>query len=74
MRKKEFSKNLCFTFIVGILDILDISPKNFTFLKTFDSEFSYLEVWFTDHNSKPAEIEDKISITLVINQSVKYKE
>ena len=53
---------------------LDISPKNFTFLKTFDFEFSYLEVWFTDHNSKSAEIEDKISITLVINQSVKYKE
>ena len=74
MRKKEFSKNLCSTFIVGILDILDISPTNFTFLKTFDSEFSYLEVWFMDHNSKPAEIEDKISITLVINQSVKYKE
>ena len=53
---------------------LDISPKIFTFLKTIDFEFSYLEVCFTDHNSKSAEIEDKISITLVINQSVKYKE
>ena len=46
---------------------LDISPKNFKFLKTFDSEFSYIEVWFTDQNSKPLEIEDKINITLVIN-------
>ena len=26
--------------------LLDISPKNFIFLKTFDSEFSYIEVWF----------------------------
>ena len=28
--------------------LLDISPKNFIFLKTFDSELSYIEVWFTD--------------------------
>ena len=25
--------------------LLDISPKNFTSLKTFNSEFSYIEVW-----------------------------
>ena len=30
------------------------------FLKTFDSEFLHIEVWFTDQNSKPLEIEDKI--------------
>ena len=47
--------------------LIDISPKNFIFLKTFNSEFSYIELWFTDQNSKPLEIEDKISITLVIN-------
>ena len=47
--------------------LLNISPKNFIFLKTFNSEFSYIEVWLTDQNSKPLEIEDKINITLVIN-------
>ena len=26
--------------------LLDISPKHLIFLKTFDSEFSYSEVWF----------------------------
>ena len=31
--------------------LLDISPKNFIFLKTFNSEFSYIEGWFTDQNS-----------------------
>ena len=46
--------------------LLDISPKNFIFLKTFDSKFSYIEVWFTDQSSKPLEIEDKLYITLVI--------
>ena len=32
--------------------LLDISPKHFIFLKTFDLEFSYIAVWFTDQNSK----------------------
>ena len=45
--------------------LLSISPENFIFLKTL--YFSYIEVWFTDQNSKLVEIEDKISITLVIN-------
>ena len=47
--------------------LFDISPKYFLFLKTFDSEFSYTEVWFTDQNSKLLEREDKINITLVVN-------
>ena len=47
--------------------LLDVSPKKFMFLKTFDSKFSYIEVWFTEQNSKPLEIEDKTKITLVIN-------
>ena len=46
--------------------LLDISPKNVIFLK-LDSEFSDIEVWFTNQNYKSLEIEDKINITLVIN-------
>ena len=30
--------------------LVDISLKNFMFLKTFDSEISYMDVWFTDQN------------------------
>ena len=45
----------------------DISPKKFIFSKTFNSKFSYLEVWLTDQNYKPLVIEDKISILLAIN-------
>ena len=37
-------------------ELLGISPKNFIFLKTFDSEFSYIEAWFPDQNSKPLKI------------------
>ena len=53
--------------------LLDTLPENFIFSKTFDSEFSYIEVWSTDQNSNPLEIENKINITLFINCSVKYK-
>ena len=47
--------------------LLDISLKNFIFLKTYNLEFSKIEVWFTDQNSKPLKIYDKINITLVFN-------
>ena len=36
--------------------LLDISPKNLIFLKTFNSEFPYIEVWFIDQNSKLLEV------------------
>ena len=47
--------------------LLDISLNIFICLKSFNSEFSYIEVSFTDQNSKPLEIEDEINITLAIN-------
>ena len=47
--------------------LLDISPENVLFFKTFDSEFYYVDVWFTDQNSSSLEIEDAINITLVIS-------
>ena len=47
--------NVLYTFVPNksFGQFLDISPKNYIFLKTFDSEFSYIEVWFTDQNAKP---------------------
>ena len=46
--------------------LLEISRTNSIFLKTFNSEFQTIEVWFTDQNSQPLEIEDWINLTLVI--------
>ena len=28
--------------------------------------FSFVEVWFTDQNSKPLEIEDNVNMTLIV--------
>ena len=46
--------------------LLEISPTNHVFLKTFNSEYDEIEVWFTDKNSNPLEIEDRINLTMVI--------
>ena len=46
--------------------LIEISPANHIFLKTFNSEFQDIQVWFTDQNSQPFEIEDRINLTLVI--------
>ena len=65
----EQNSRVLYTFVPNqsFGQLLNISPENFIFLKTFDSEFSQIDVWFTDQNSKALEIEDKINITLVIN-------
>ena len=46
--------------------LLDISPSNHIFLKTFNSEYDEIIVWFTDQNSKPLEVEDRINLTMII--------
>ena len=46
--------------------LLEISPSNHVFLKTFKPEFQEIKIWFTDQTSKPLEVEDKINVTLII--------
>ena len=46
--------------------LLEISPANHIFLKTFNSEYDEIIVWFSDQNSQPLEIEDRINLTMVV--------
>ena len=46
--------------------LLEISPTNNIFLKTFSSEYNEIKVWFNDQNSKPLEMEDRINLTMLI--------
>ena len=46
--------------------LLEISPTNHIFFKTFNSEYNEIEVWFIDQNSKPLEIKDRVNLTRVI--------
>ena len=69
-KKQESYINL---FLIAFGQLLDISFKRFTFLKSFDSEFSYIKVGFPDEISESREMEDKINITLVVTESLTYK-
>ena len=59
---------ILFTFVPSnsFGSLLEISPTNQVFLKTFNSEFQEFKVWFIDQTSKPLELEDKINVTLII--------
>ena len=41
--------------------LINISPHSLTMLSTTNTDFLFIEVWFTDQNSKPLEIEDNIN-------------
>ena len=49
--------------------LISISQKSLIFLKTMNTEFSEIEVWFTDQNNNALEIEDIVNISLIINTS-----
>ena len=46
--------------------LINIAPHSLTMLSTTNTEFSFIEVWFTDQNSEPLEIEDNVNLTLII--------
>ena len=52
---------------------LDISLKIFIFLKTFNSEFLHLKVWFIDQHSKLLEIIYGLNMTFFIAYNIKHK-
>ena len=49
--------------------LISISPHSLTFLKTMNTEFSEIDIWFTDQNKNALEIEDNVNISLIINTS-----
>ena len=46
--------------------LLNVSPHVFTMMNTVNTEFSSVEVWFTDQSSKALEIEENVNLTLII--------
>ena len=41
--------------------LISISPNSLIFLKTMNTEFSEIEIWFTDQNNNSLEIEDNVN-------------
>ena len=40
--------------------LIAITPHSPTMLKTTNAEFLFIEIWFTDQNNRPLEIEDNV--------------
>ena len=62
------ASKVLFTFVPNkqLGQLIDMSPHSLTMLSTTNTEFSSIDVWFTDQNSKPLEIEDDVNMTLII--------
>ena len=52
------TSKVLFTFVPNkkFGQLINISPHTFIMMNTVNTEFSYVEVWFTDQNSKALEI------------------
>ena len=46
--------------------LLNISPHVFTMRNTVNTEFSSVEIWFTDQSSKALEIKNNVNLSLII--------
>ena len=62
------ASKVLFTFVPNkqFGQLINILPHSLTILGATNTEFSFIEVWFTDHNSEPLEIEDNVNLTLII--------
>ena len=62
------TSKVLFTFVPNkqIGQLINIAPHSLTMPGTTNIEFSFIELWFTDQNSKPLEIEDNVNLTLII--------
>ena len=60
----QHTSKVLFTFVPHkqFGQLINISPMT----STVNTEFSYVEVWFTDQASKALEVEDNVNLTLII--------
>ena len=59
---------ILFTFVTNeqFGQIITISLHLLTMLKSTNAEFQSIELWFTDQNNRPLEIQHSVNITLII--------
>ena len=61
----QHASKVLFSFIPNkqFRQLINISPHSLTMMNTINTEFSFVEVWFTDQVSKALEIEDNVNLT-----------
>ena len=62
------ASKVLFTFVPNkqFGQLINISPHSLTMLSTTITQLSSIEVWMTDQNSEPLEIDDNVNMTLII--------
>ena len=65
------ASKVLFTFVPNnqFGQLITSTPHSPTMLKTTNAESSFIEVWFTNENNGPLEIEDNVNVTLIIGIS-----
>ena len=64
----QHTSKVLFTFVPNkqFGQLINISPHSLTMMNTVNTEFSSVEVWFTNQVSKALEIEDSVNLTSII--------
>ena len=64
----QHTSNVLFSFVPNeqFGQLMNISPHSLTMMNTANTEFSFVEIWFTGQTSKALEIEDNVNLTLII--------
>ena len=64
----QHSSKVLFSFVPNkqFGQLINISPNTLTMMNTVNTEFSFIDVWFTDQSSKALENEDNVDLTLII--------
>ena len=62
------ASKVLFTFVPNkqFGQLINIALHSLTMLSPINTEFSFTEVWLTDQNSEPAEIEDSVNLTPIV--------
>ena len=64
----QHTSKVLFTFVPNkqFGQLTNISLHGLTIMSTVNTEFSSVEVWFTNHTTKALEIQDNVNLTLII--------
>ena len=62
------ASKVLFTFVPNqqFRQLINIAPHSLTMLSTANTEFSFIEVWFTDQSGEPLEIKDNVNLILIV--------
>ena len=64
----QHTSKVLFTFVPNTEfgQLINVPPHSLIMMNTVNTEFSSVEVWFTDQASKALQIEDNVDLTLII--------